>query len=522
MTRRTGNSSARADRSRELRAAAVAVILLAALVVAVFTKSNPFADPFKISADFSTAAQLRPGSEVRIGGLKIGEVSAIDAGPGTSSRVTMKIDEREVPIRTDARLTLKPRLVLEGNGYVDVQPGSPAAPELARGGRIPLSHTAVRVQLDQALDTFTAPTRDALQDVTRELSRGLSGEPRAAGVSPRPGHEDLRIAIKELNGALGDVSVAARAVQGRRRGDLRAAAGGTGAVTRQLARDPQALSDLITSYSHLSETLAGRDAQLAESIRGFAATLRPAPAQLHAIDGALPALTRFARVLTPALRAAPPALTALKGTVGEIRRAVQPAELPALVTQLRPVTSALPALQRRLTATLPQATAIGRCLTKTVIPALDKTIEDGPNSTGRPVWQDAVHMATSLAGAASAFDANGGTLRLGVTEGEQAIGLNLPDFGVLEGVMPKGETGLNPTWLGYGVDPPFRPDMTCSEQVVPDYDARKKPGIPATMKRRSATGGNVATGQDLAGLRKLLSLPASEMLTTLVTGKAAR
>ena len=39
--------------------------------------------------------------------------------------VTMKIKEDAQPIREDATMQLRPRLFLEGNLFVDVQPGQP-------------------------------------------------------------------------------------------------------------------------------------------------------------------------------------------------------------------------------------------------------------------------------------------------------------------------------------------------------------------------------------------------------------
>jgi phospholipid/cholesterol/gamma-HCH transport system substrate-binding protein len=487
-------------RGRELRAAALAAALIIAGTAFVFTKRNPFAETHRIEGVFVSAAQLRPGSEVRIGGRKIGVVNEISRGPGHSSLVGMDLDSGAPAIRRDAHLTLRPRLALEGNAYIDVQPGTPRAPVLATGGRVPLNQTAVSVQLDQVIDIFDAPTRGGFQDAVKEFGDALGTRPPSSR-TPQAGYVELRSATGELSRSLRTFATAARAVDGQRPGDLRSAVQGTGAMTEQLGRDPQALAGIVSSYARLSGALASRDRQLSASLRGFAVTLGEAPTRLRVIDGALPAVTRFADALRPALQSAPPALRALTTTAMQVRRLAARGELPRLLTRLAPLTAELPVLQRRLSAALPQARDIGACLVRTVVPALNKQIDDGALSTHRPVWQDALHMASNTSGAASAFEANGGTLRLGVTESEQAVKNDLGShLGTAAGFLPTGETGINPTWLGYGVEPPWRPDARCADQQLPDYSARRKPGRPDLLKNFSPASGRPSAGL----LRKLL------------------
>lgn len=499
----------RGGRTAELRAALIAATLIVVGTVLVFTKSNPFASPYEVRAVFSTVATLHTGSEVRIGGLRVGKVTAIDRGPAPrTTRVTMRIDEREPEIRVDARLSLQPRLALEGNGYIRVQPGSPTAPALPRDATIPLRQTSVAVQVDQAITMFDAPTREAFADIIATFGRGLGSEPPSPR-TPRPGYAELRDAADAFARSLGTISIAARAVRGRKPGDLRAAGQGTGEMTAQLAQDPKALAGLVTNYAAVSRALAARDGELEASLRGLATTVAQAPGQLRRVDAALPALERFADVLDPALRHAPPALRALTATAREVRLISRPAELPRLMARLRPVTSSLPVLERRLGAVLPQVTAIGNCLHRTVVPSLNMKIDDGPLSTDRPVWQEALHMAASLAGAASGFDANGGTLRLGVTESEQAVGINTGTgpLGRLSGLAPDGDVGLNPTWLGYNIYPAARPDQPCAEQRLPDYNARKRPGRPSALRSRRKVEPKPASATEVRRLLKQIRDP---------------
>ena len=57
----------------------------------------------------------------------------IDSKTG-AARVEMEIKESALPIHEDAELKIRPRILLEGNFFVDIEPGSPNAPALEDGG----------------------------------------------------------------------------------------------------------------------------------------------------------------------------------------------------------------------------------------------------------------------------------------------------------------------------------------------------------------------------------------------------
>jgi phospholipid/cholesterol/gamma-HCH transport system substrate-binding protein len=75
----------------------------------------------------------------------------------------MEIESRGLPIHSDATLKIRPRLFLEGNWFVELQPGSPSAQTLSSGYTIPIAQTADPVQLDQVLDALNTDTRANLQ-----------------------------------------------------------------------------------------------------------------------------------------------------------------------------------------------------------------------------------------------------------------------------------------------------------------------------------------------------------------------
>lgn len=470
---------ARAFERRNRRAAIIASALLALVTVAAFTHGNPFSHGFRLRADMASSAGLKPGSEVRIAGVRVGSVDSIDKGPGNATVVTLDIDGAGLPVHRDATLAVRPRLILEGSFYVDLRPGSPGAPELPSGATIARGQTSVPVQLDQVLDTFNLATRGALHRSIEQFADGLGG--RRPG---RTGADGARRTVRSLAASLDSFRRVTRAARGTSPGDLGRAIRSSAATTGQLTADPVALADMVSNFDRMMGDLAANDQALAASVRGFDGVLRAAPGGLGALDTALPEVTRFADALRPALRHAPEALRATSRLLGEGSALMGSRELPALLVRLRPLTANLPSLERRLQDLLRFVTPIDRCLSSRFVPTLDSKLEDDANSTGDPAWLDMLHSFAGVTGSASNFDANGVVVRAGVTQGEASLKNVVP--GIADAVGGGTDIqGVRPAWLGYGVEPPYRPDAECAKQPLPDLRARSMPA-PAWMTIKAA------------------------------------
>src|SRR5512147_2303315 len=109
--------------------------VLAAITYFGFTKSVPFRHHFTVKAAFKTANNIRPNSPVRIAGVNVGKVTKIEkAGDGEHGAVVkMRIDKKGLPLQKDPEESIRPQIFLEGNFFVDIQPGSPSAPTLGDG-----------------------------------------------------------------------------------------------------------------------------------------------------------------------------------------------------------------------------------------------------------------------------------------------------------------------------------------------------------------------------------------------------
>lgn len=478
--------------------AAIAAIAIALATYAAFVKRLPFSGQFTIHGVFASANELEPGNPVRISGIDIGSVTGVTAGPHNTAVVTMRLTKHD-GLHSDATLSILPRLILEGNFYVNVTTGSPSAPPLRSGDTVPIARTSTPVQVDQVLDVLDLPTRSSLTQTLHTFANGLG-----AGSHTGPGYEALQRAVRGFDGALGNVTLASEALRGTQPGDLHRAVDSTGALTSQLAASPPALAALVAQFDRFAGALASGDGALAASIRGLDQVLTTAPPALSSLKQTLPVLTGFARRLQPALLAAPPALSAGNRLLAQVRQVVQPPELPALMQRLIPVVGTLPALEPPLARAFDLFAPVSQCVSTHIIPALDEVVPDGQLSTGRPAWQDLLHMAAALTGTSPGFDGNGGTLRISLAESQQALTGVIPNIGPITGLGTDIQ-GLRPTWLGYGVTPPFRPDEPCAAQQPPNLKARSYIGMPPGFSLSAVPKPSPQSEREQALLWKLIA-----------------
>ena len=124
---------------------------------------------------------MRINSAVRLAGVDIGKVTAIEEGPqeGTSV-IEMEIEEEGRPLRKDATFKVRPRLFLEGNYFIDVSPGTPGAEELEEEAVVPATQTAGPVSVGDFLKIFESNTREDVRTLLDEYGRALDGGGAAA------------------------------------------------------------------------------------------------------------------------------------------------------------------------------------------------------------------------------------------------------------------------------------------------------------------------------------------------------
>src|SRR5204863_7081719 len=177
--RRAGAHAMRRTRKPRLsffQVGVIAILLAIAATYFGFTKSVPFRHHYTVTAMFKTANNVKPNSLVRIAGINVGKVTDVQLlHPGDpAAEVTMRLDNKGLPLHEDATFKIRPRIFLEGNFFVDIHPGTPSAPVIKDGHTFPVNQTSAPVQLDQILTTLQSSTRKDLQKLLVELSSGLS------------------------------------------------------------------------------------------------------------------------------------------------------------------------------------------------------------------------------------------------------------------------------------------------------------------------------------------------------------
>jgi len=347
-----------------------------------------------------------------------------------------------------------------------------------------MSQTSSPVQFYNVLSSFDVATRTDLVRLLGNLDQGFSappGSPPSAG-----GAGSLKRAIPQLTPVLRDTAVVARAFRGTHQGDVGTLLSSASQVTSTLADNSTQLADLVSGLNASSSALASSDGALAQSIAGLDQTLQLAPGSLTAIDRALPPVGNLARALDPSLRVSPPILDQLTGIANQLASVLSPAERGPLLSSLKATFQQLPALLRELATVFPVGQRLTDCLRTHDIPLLQKTVPDGPLSTGRPVWQDFVHFLPGVGGATGSFDANGPYTRVLAGAGSNSLTGgslgNVPGLGQIVGSAPPGNSsllGARPAWVGDLTSADFRPDAPCAAQALPSLQS---PTAPADLR----------------------------------------
>jgi phospholipid/cholesterol/gamma-HCH transport system substrate-binding protein len=340
----------------------MALTLLAVASYFGFTKSNPFADPYEFEAVFRTSNNLQPKSPVRIAGIDVGKVKSIEAVDSATggARVTMELEESALPIHEDAHLKIRPRIFLEGNFFVDLQPGSPSAPELEDGGTIPLQQTAAPVQFGDVLNVLQSDTREDLKTFLREYgAKGLqNGGAEGFRDSIRYWEDAYRNSALANDAALGQDP--SRDVQRMLRGQARTFAA--------LVRDERALQGLIANFNVTAGAFAREDAALEASIPQLRGTLRAAYPALGSLNASLPSVRAFANDALPGVRSSDETLAASLPFLTQARRLMSPAELRGLAAELRRRIPSLVRLNRRTVPVLRQSRQLSACTNDVLVP----------------------------------------------------------------------------------------------------------------------------------------------------------
>lgn len=213
-----------------------------------------------ITATVVRSANLFVGSEVRVLGIPVGEVTAIEP-QGDAVEVEMRLDgDREFPADVTARLT---PVSLLGERFVALDPPYTDGPTLADGAAIPLARTGVPAEVDEVLRSF------------EEFLAALDGETLA----------DL-------------IDVLADTLEGNGAG-LNELIGNGADTVRVLADSSVDLNQVVRDLADLNETLATREEAIGRTLVATSTVLRDLQEDRDLLIGALDELQRAVTELRP-------------------------------------------------------------------------------------------------------------------------------------------------------------------------------------------------------------------------------
>ncbi|WP_406503390.1 MCE family protein [Streptomyces sp. NBC_01602] len=265
----------------------LATALLAATIVNIsFTPEDTY------RAVFSDVTSLEEGDDIRVAGVRVGEVQDIAIKDRTLAEVTFTVS-RDRPLLSSTGAVIRYRSLV-GSRYVALTEGAGDGTRLKPGGVIPLARTKPALDLNALLGGF---------------------KPLFAALSPEDVNRLATEIIKTLQGEGGTVnSLLAH----------------TASLTTTIADRDELIGSVIDNLNTVLGTLDKRDArfsgllkQLQRLISGLSADRKPIGASLSGIDGLTEATSGLLQDARPPLRDDIAGLRDLTGTLNANERTVE-------------------------------------------------------------------------------------------------------------------------------------------------------------------------------------------------------
>ncbi|MGN6586452.1 MAG: MlaD family protein [Solirubrobacterales bacterium] len=464
--------------------ATIAIIFILVFTIGpylAFTKHVPFTSyGYEIKATFANSANISTNSPVRVAGVNVGKVISTSRD-GDNTTVTFTVDESGRPIHEDAFAAIRPRIFLEGNFFIELDPGSPSAPEMDSGGTIPVSRTSIAVQLDEILTALQSPVRADLSRLLESYGQALTHEPTAEEDKTQLPEVKGKSGAEALNGAFEHGGEAGRysaqvtnALLGTQKRDLSRLVSSAGRALGAFASRERDLQDLIVNFNTFTGALANQSTNLSATVRLLAPTLRITHASLVSLNRTLPPLRTYAIELEPAVEELPALISSSKPFLAQVRPLLSAKEAGGVARLLRESTPALAgaALASKHT-TVPQLNQLSVCTSKVMVPTMNQTIGDR-FSTGGPNYREFLYNLVNFAGMAQNFDGNGPYARAQVGGGPVLVGEPNPkgNPATISDQINYAHTIENPlgTQPQLGGKPPLKPEVRCYTNSAPDVN----------------------------------------------------
>lgn len=390
-------------RSRTFRSFVTGLVVLAAFGFALelaltADQGLPGAEHTMVTAEVGDVGALRPGDDVRIASIRVGQVKEVQLVNGIP-RVTLQLDgTRE--IYHDAAAETKSVSVAErsalGQKYVALDPGTPAAGALGPDDVIQVRRTEGAQQLSDLLAVLDEPTRQALGSTVREVGGGVAGH------AP-----DLQDALRAAPSMLPDLATVSKALSSNDGADLTALLTSAERLSGRFDGRQEQLSQLLGQLDTTMRAVGVDEGKpLDEVLRRGPATLQAARSGLRSLQGPLKDVHSAMTKLEPGAQALGQATPDLRGV---LREAVPPlAKVPPVGKQAEPALG-------DLTRTMADARPLAPRLTRALHSSDDFLRVLAPYAPEVSSW------FTNWTAALSHGDANGHFLRLYLLFSEESV-----------------------------------------------------------------------------------------------------
>ncbi|HEY7597881.1 MAG TPA: MCE family protein [Actinophytocola sp.] len=240
----------------------VLVTGFATAVLAMSISNTGLGDMASYAARFTDVTSLNPGDDVRVSGVRVGQVDDMSIVDGHVARVTFSVD-RSMTLPADVTATIKYRNMV-GQRYIALDRGPTAtADRLPEGGEIPLDRTTPALDLTDLFNgfkpLFQALSPKEVNDLSGEIVQVLQGE--GGTVDSLLAHTgSLTATLADRDRVIGDVIHNLNSVLGtiNRQGDALSTLVGTlQRLVSGLAGDRSAIGDAIEGIGDLTGATAG-------------------------------------------------------------------------------------------------------------------------------------------------------------------------------------------------------------------------------------------------------------------------
>jgi ABC-type transporter Mla subunit MlaD len=155
----------------------VLVTIVAVTLAYNATNGLPFVPTYKLHVQAANAEELTHGTDVTMGGARVGVVSSVTPARGANGRpialLNLNLYNNIKPLPVDSRFDIRLKGAI-GLKYLQISLGH-ASRGYRNGATVPLRQTTSEVDFDQVLSMFNPPTAKGVTDSTIGFGEALAG-----------------------------------------------------------------------------------------------------------------------------------------------------------------------------------------------------------------------------------------------------------------------------------------------------------------------------------------------------------